>query len=57
MDAAMRAILYRSALVLLTRSKEYSGIRVGGSELRSAAAFAERPAVARKRGRLRQLSR
>ena len=29
-DAAMRAVLYQSALALLTRSKRYSGVRVWG---------------------------
>ena len=42
-DAAMRAVLYQSALALLTQSKKYSASGFGGSALRSAAAFAERP--------------
>ena len=41
-DAAMRAVLYQSALALLTRSKRYSSIRVWGLALPNAAASAER---------------
>jgi transposase len=49
-DAAMRAVLYQSALALLTRSKRYSGIRVWGLGIakgfrRAAVAVARKLAV------------
>ena len=47
-DAAMRAVLYQSALALLTRSKKYSGIRVGARHCKRRGLRRAAVAVARK---------
>jgi transposase len=50
-DAAVRAVLYQSALALLTRSKEYSAIRVWGLGIAKRGGF-RRAAVAQSHASL-----